>query len=143
MRVVSLIVMEPGSQWPGHVRNSENIVAIGHDDERLVERTQQTLASLRLRGQQVGVAVLACNEATDDASVACRAQLAQELLTAVAATRFGRLVLIAAERASMQLRSELLSLAGALSHSLRGTSVRVTFNETAHDTRQRHASGLH
>jgi hypothetical protein len=131
MGVVSLIVMEPGSQWPGHVRDSENIVAVGHDPDGLVDRTRQTLASLRTRGQQVRVAVLACNEATDVASVATRAQLAQELLTAVAGTRFGRLVLTSVERASVQLRRELLSLVGALSHSLRGASVRVTFNETA------------
>jgi hypothetical protein len=128
MGVVSLIVMEPGSVWPGHVRDSENVVAVGHQDGGLVQRTHQTLTALRQRGQEVRVAVLACNEATDDASIASRALLARVLLTAVSTTRFGRLVLSAAERTSMQVRRELLTLAGALTHSLRGASVRVTFN---------------
>ena len=130
MAVVSLIVMEPGSEWPGHVGVSENVVAIGHHDERLLERTRQRLDSLRQRGDHVRVAVLACNEATDDASVASRKEVAQELASAVAATRFGRLVLSAAERASVQLRHGLISLAGALSNELRGTSVWVRFTGT-------------
>jgi len=89
MGVVSLIVMEPGSAWPGHVRDSENIVAASYRDEGLLQRTRRTLAALRGRGQQVRVAVLACSHATDVASLARRAQLAHELLAAVAAAGFG------------------------------------------------------
>lgn len=127
MGMVSLIVMEPGSHWPGHVRGSNNVVAVGHEEGGLVERTRDTLASLRQRGQQVRVAVLACNDATDVASLVRRTQLVRELLTAVAATRFGRVVLSSAQRASTEARRELLSLAGALTHTLRGASVQVTF----------------
>jgi hypothetical protein len=128
MGVVSLIVMEPGSMWPGHVRDSENVVAVGDKEDGLVRRTRETLASLRLRGHQVRVAVLACNEAIDVASITSRALVARELLAAVAAARLGRLVLSSAERTSTQVRREILSLAGALTHSLRGASVRVTFD---------------
>jgi hypothetical protein len=64
------------------------------------------------------------------ASRARRAQLAHELLGAVAVVSFGRLILSAAERASLQLRHELLSLAGALSHARRGSvTVSVRFKE--------------
>jgi hypothetical protein len=129
MGVVSLIVMEPGSRWPGHVRDSENIVAASHLGEGLLQRTQRTLAGLLRRGQHVRVAVLACSEATDAASLASRARLARELLAAVTATGFGRLVLSSAEHASVPLRRELLSLAGALSQTVLGTSVRVRFSD--------------
>src|SRR5271155_83494 len=111
MAIVSLIVMEPGSVWPGHVGGSENVVAVGEHEEGLLQRIRQRLDLLRQRGERIRVAVLACNEATDEASAARRAELAQELLTAVATTGSGRLVLSAAERASMQLRRELLLLA--------------------------------
>ena len=128
MGMVSLIVMEPGSEWPGHVRDSENVVAVGHPEEALLQRTRQRLDSLHRHGDHVRVAVLACNGATDLASVASRTEVAQELLNAVAAASFGRLVLSAAERASIQLRGQLLSLAAALGHKLRGTSVKVRFS---------------
>jgi hypothetical protein len=121
--------MEPGSAWPGHVRDSENIVAASHRDEGLLQRTRRTLAALRGRGQQVRVAVLACSHATDVASLARRAQLAHELLAAVAVAGFGRLVLSSAEQASIPLRRELLSLAGVLSQEALGATVRVMFND--------------
>jgi hypothetical protein len=127
MGVVSLIVMEPGSAWPGHVGNSENVVVTGRPhEEGLLQRIRQRVDSLRRRGEHVKVAVLACNEAADAASLACRAEVAHELLLAVTAVDFGRLVLTAAERASTRLRRELFLLAGALSHSLRGTAVTVS-----------------
>lgn len=128
MGVVSLIVMEPGSEWPGHVRDSENVVEASHRSESLLQRTQRTLAALRQRGQHVRVAVLACSDATDVASAACRARLARELLSAVTTASFGRLVLSSAERASVPLRRELLTLAGTLSQTVPGTSVHVRFN---------------
>jgi hypothetical protein len=123
MGVVSLIVMEPGSAWPGHVGDSENVVAVGELEESLLPRIRRRLDSLRRRGERVRVAVLACNGATDIASVGRRAELAHELLTAVSAVIFGRLVLSAAESASTQLRNELLSLAGALSEARRGAVI--------------------
>src|SRR5580692_4481917 len=127
MGVVSLIVMEPGSQWPGHVRDSENVVAASFEDEGLLHRTRRTLALLQQRGQHVRVAVLACNETIDAASVTRRTQLAHELLAAVTAAGVGRLVLSSVEQASMPLRRELLSLAGALSQTVLGACVRVRF----------------
>jgi hypothetical protein len=132
MAVVTLIVMEPGSEWPGHVGESEDVVAVGSDGEQsLLERTRSELDSIRLRGQRVRVALLACNEATDTASVTSRAEVAHELLTTVAAAGFGRLVLTASDRTSMRQRCELLSLAGELSLRIQGmtTTVSVRFGE--------------
>jgi hypothetical protein len=129
---VSLIVMEPGSAWPGHVGDSENVVTVAEHEEGLLERIRERLDTLRRGGEHVRVAVLACNEATDLASVTRRAELAHELLAAVAGVGFGRLVLTAAERASMQLRRDLLSLADTLAQIRRGaaTTVSVRFSET-------------
>ena len=130
MTMVSLIVMEPGSEWPGQVGDSENIVEIGESDDAMLQRIRGRLASLRLRGARLRVAVVACNQATDSASAARRAQLAGELLAAVADDSFGRLILSASELASAELRLELVSLAGALSHTGRGrASVLVKFKE--------------
>jgi hypothetical protein len=136
MGTVSLIVMEQGSEWPGRVGDSENVVAVGHDGKGALQRTRWSVDSLRRHGHQVRVAVLACNEATDASSVACRAELAHELLAAVAAGGFGRLVLTATDHASMKLRGELLSLAGTLSDRLRGTSATISVKFGAPDERR-------
>jgi hypothetical protein len=45
MSVISLIVMEPGSDWPGHVGDSDNVVAGGFDAGGLVQRTRHMLAA--------------------------------------------------------------------------------------------------
>jgi hypothetical protein len=127
MDAVSLIVMEPGSAWPGHVHGSENIVTIGLRDEGLLPTTQHRLALFAERGQRVRVAVLACNAATDVAATADRADVAHALLGAVAAARFGRLVLSASDSAPIRLRCELVSLAGALSLAHRDTAICLRF----------------
>ena len=126
MGVVSLIVMEPGSLWPGRIRDSENLVAAGYDAEGLLERARRTVQTMRRQRDRVRVAVLACNEATDVASCGRRAEIARELLRAVATVTHGRLVLWAAERASADLRRDLLSLAGRLAPELSGTLASVS-----------------
>jgi glutamate racemase len=120
--MVSLIVMEQGSEWPGHVGDSDDVVATGSSSETLLAKIQLVFLALRRRNQQVRVAVLACNAATDAESAARRAAVARELLGLVATVGCGRLVLSAAERSSTQLRRELLSLVGVLSDGLRGSS---------------------
>jgi hypothetical protein len=131
MALVTLIVMEPGSEWPGQVWDSDNVLAVANDEQGLLERTRARLDSMRQRGQLVRVAVLACNEAADPSSVTRRADLARELLSAVAATGFGRLVLTTTDRLSMRQRCELLSLVGDLSTAIRGAraTVSVRFGE--------------
>jgi hypothetical protein len=123
---VSLIVMEQGGAWPHRVAESEDVVVVHDDSEALLQRTLQKVESLRRRGQHLWVAVLACNAATDRMSVARRAEVANELLRAVAAVGFGRLLLSTAHDASARLRRELLTLADALSQTFAGTAAAVT-----------------
>jgi hypothetical protein len=134
MAVVTLIVMEPGSEWPGYVEDSESVVAVAHGDEGLLARTRRRLDAMRQERQQdLRVAVLACNTASDVTSVARRTEIAHELLTAVTEVGSGKLVLAASDRITMQQRCELLSLAGELSQRLRGgtATVSVRFGETS------------
>jgi len=133
MAVVTLIVMEPGSEWPGYVGDSESVVAVAHEDEALLERTKQKLDAMRQERQQLRAAVLSCNTASDASSVARRSDVAHELLTAVTEAGPAKLVLAASDRITMQQRCELLSLAGELSQRLRGgtATVSVRFGETS------------
>jgi hypothetical protein len=126
MGIVSLIVMEPGSNWPGHIGDSENVVAAGCDDEKLLPRVRHMLDALRARGQGVRVAVLACNGETDPRSAGRRADIARELLGAIAPNPCGRLVLCATQQASRRLRSELLSLTGMLTQQPEGAAATVS-----------------
>jgi hypothetical protein len=123
--LVSLVVMEKGSEWPGHVGGSDDLVAVGAD-ERLLDRTRRRLELLQGRGQRVRVAVLACSEATDLESTDRRAEVARELLAAVATDPFGRIVLSSPRHPSLRLRRELLCLVGALSDRVKGTAVTVS-----------------
>ena len=122
----TLIVMEPGGAWPGHVGGTEDTVVVSYGHDALLKRTCQKLDALRQAGQQVRLAVLACNEAMDYEAVKRRSEVACELLAAVSETGFGRLILSSGDAAPMPLRRELLSLAGALSHKLRGTTATVS-----------------
>jgi hypothetical protein len=143
MAAVSLIVMEHGSEWPGHVGNTGDVVAVSCGSEELLQRTRQGLAALQRRGQHVRIAVLACSDLTDASSRVRRVEVVTELLAAVNASRFGRVVLSTAERASAHLRNELLTLAGVLGPRLRGTSatVSVRFGPPVEDLdRPSHAS---
>ena len=125
MGVVSLIVMEPGSEWPGHVGDTENIVAAGSGGAALLQRTRRTVDLLRARSQCVRVAVLACCEQADLESARYRSEIATQLLIAIAPAALGRLFLCTGDRPSLRLRHELLSLAGVLCHELRGTTSAV------------------
>ncbi len=124
--VVTLIVMEPGSEWPGHVGDSETTVVVGGDDEGLLERARQRLDSIRKAGQRVRLALLTCNGTRDTRSVARRSEVAQELFAAVAEAGFGRLVMTTSKQATMGQRCELLALAGDLSHGPRCTTTTVS-----------------
>jgi len=130
MACVSLVVMEPGSEWPGHVGESETLVALRSEHDML-RSTRERLAALQRAHEDVRVAVLACNGATDEATLERRAILAQELLVCVSRAWRGRLVLTASAGGASQLfRQHLLSLAGTLSDALRGTSATVTLKFT-------------
>jgi hypothetical protein len=130
MAMVSLVVMEPGSEWPGHVGGYANLVAFSQGGEKLLQRTHEKLDALRRRQQDVRVAVLACNGEMEGDAEGYRAQVAHTLLAAVTSTTFGRLVLSASGRASLRLREELLSLTGTLSEQIQGTTATVSLRFT-------------
>lgn len=130
MAMVSLVVMESGSEWPGHVGDSADLVAFSQNGEKLLQRTEEKLDALRRSHQDIRLAVLACNAESDGETHAYRARVARTLLAAVSATTFGRLVLTASRSASLPLRQELFSLTGALSEQLRGTTATVLLRFT-------------
>jgi hypothetical protein len=130
MAMVSLVVMEPGSEWPRHVGHHSNLVAFSHKGEKLLQRTREELDALRRSRQNVRVAVLACNGETSGEADSCRAQIARTLLAAVMGTTFGHLVLSAGGSAALRVRQELIALAGTLSEQLRGTSATVSLRFT-------------
>jgi hypothetical protein len=130
MATVALVVMEPGSEWPGHVGDYANLVAFSQSGEKLLQRTHEKLDALRRRQQDVRVAVLACNGETEGDADGYRVQVAHTLLGAVTSTTFGRLVLSASGRASLRLRQELLSLTGTLSEQIQGTTATVSLRFT-------------
>jgi hypothetical protein len=127
---VSLVVMEPGSEWPRHIGHRSNLVAFSQRGEKLLQRTREELHTLRRGQQNVRVAVLACNGETGGEAGGYRAQIARTLLAAVTGTTFGRLVLSASDGVSLGVRQELLALAGALSEQLRGTTATVSLRFT-------------
>jgi hypothetical protein len=125
MLTTTMVVMEPGSDWPGQIGDSMNVVA-GHKGDDLLRRAQEKLGALWRNETRVRVAVLACNSATDRGAAVRRAQVAHTLLDAVSHSSFGRLILGASERASHPLRQELLALAHALTVGLGGSTPRVS-----------------
>jgi hypothetical protein len=136
MNGIAFVVMEPGSEWPGHVGVSETLVALKPGQDT-VHHTRERLAALHRQREEVRVAVLACNDAADAESADRRIAVGRELLAAVTRAWHGRLVLTAsAGRASSRLRRDLLSLAETLTDELRGSSATVTlrFGATEHRT---------
>ena len=128
MMTTAMVVMEAGSDWPGQIGESMEVVAFSHEGEDLLRRTQAKLGALHLSKKRVRVAVLACNSATDFVGTAAgrRAELARTLLGAVTSSPCGRLILGASERAPEQFRRELLALAGTLAEELRGSTATVS-----------------
>jgi hypothetical protein len=130
METTALVVMEPGSDWPGQIGDSMNVVASSDGGEDLFRRTREKIIALHDSKKAVRVAVLACNFATDGAAVGRRAQLARTLLGAVTCSTFGRFILGASGRASYPFREALLALAGAITEEARGTTVTVSLRFT-------------
>jgi glutamate racemase len=130
MSTTAMIVMEPGSDWPGQVGDETNVVLPGDGSEDLLHKTEEKLEALRRGNHLVRVAVLACNGAEGAAAPTARAQLARMLFGAVTVALHGRLILSASTTATLQLREELLRLAGALTEGLRGTRATVSVQFT-------------
>ncbi len=122
----SLVVMEPGSDWPGQVDDSATLVALCQEEEELLRNTQARLTFFAEHDQRLSVAVLACNGQTEGNAAERRARLARVLLEAVANTTCGRLIVSASSAASHALREQLFALVEALTAALRGTTASVS-----------------
>ncbi len=131
MNKVSLVVMERGSDWPGHVGTTEELVAFAHDDAELLPRTQERLGTFLSTGRSIWLAVLACNAACGQVVRERRAAVARALMSAVAPVRFGRVVLSASGSASRLLREELLSLVGELTAAAPAPQVTISLHFAA------------
>ncbi len=127
---VSLVVVEPGSEWPSPVGDHPSLIAFSPDTDRLLERTREMLDALRRSQRYVRVAVLACNGDMEGDEDGFRTLIARALLDAVSSQSSGHLVLHADGRASLRLRQELLRLTGALSERLGGTTATVSLRFT-------------
>ena len=124
--VTAMVVMESGSDWPGHISDSTHVVAFGHGAEDLLQRTQNKIHAIARREAGIRVAILACGAATSGTTLDHRAELARALLGAVRRTARGRLILCANSRASHELRQQLFTLAGSLRDELRGSTATVS-----------------
>jgi hypothetical protein len=70
--------------------------------------------------------VLACNAAMDPVATQQRSEVANVLFAAVTSAGAGRLVLSTGDSISIPLRRELMSLVGALSQKIQGTTTTVS-----------------
>jgi hypothetical protein len=141
MTTTAMVVMEPGSAWPGWVGDSLYVVAFSRGGEDLVRRTRDRLRALQGHAERVRVAVLACSSTTNPELARDRITLAHALLGAVTTTARGRLILSATRCASAGLRQELLAPTGALTDQLRGTSATVSLRFAEAARVQRGADG--
>jgi hypothetical protein len=121
----AMVVMEPGGDWPGQVGDSTDVVALRHEGEELLRRTEERIGALHRGKRAVRIAVLACGSAAGAAAVGQRTRLARMLLGAVVGAASGQLILSASERASDQLRRELFVLAGELTEQLQGKTATI------------------
>jgi hypothetical protein len=144
MTTTGMIVMERGSDWPGPIGDVTNLVAFSQGCDELLRKTQEKLEALQRSKQQVRVAILACNSATDDAAARRRAELARILLVAVASATCGRLILCTGGPASRRQVEALLALAEALAEEFRGTTATVSlrFTEGASSVTRARAIGF-
>ena len=124
MRTTSVVVMEPGSDWPGQIGDAMSVVASREGD--LVRVTEEQLDALRRRKERVRVAVLACCTATGRSVAATRLYLGRILLGALRKEGHGKLLVCVSARAGYELRAELLELVGTLTEEARGTSTTVS-----------------
>ena len=126
MTALSVVVMEPGSDWPGQVGDSTTLVAFSQGGDELLRRTQSRLKALADHHQSVRVAVLACNGDTEGLTASRRERIARVLLDAVATASGGRLIVSANRAASHPLREHLFALVGALTKALQGSNASVS-----------------
>lgn len=107
-----VFVVELGSEWPGFIDVGASARRVftqqeGEPPAAFAERVASGLDGAFAKGIRLAVAVVACNERTDELAQAARRKLSAATLGAMAKHQQGRLVLTAATRASAKLRRAL------------------------------------
>src|SRR5512133_4101591 len=132
---VLLVAVERGAALPTWVgrcpeRVSDVFVLVSNADEpaeALKRRREQRLHLLTESDYQRGLAVLVVgNGQTSTEAELSRRNVADRLLSYLAEVGQGMLLLLAAENASLEPRSQLLSMAGALAPEVRGTRIAIS-----------------
>lgn len=132
---VLLIAVERGAALPTWVgrcpdRVSDVFVLVSNSDEpaeALQKRLEQRLHLLSESDYQRGLAVLVVgNGFASTAAELSRRNIADRLLSYLAEIGQGMLLLLADENASLDTRSQLLSMAGALAQEVRGTRISIS-----------------
>lgn len=107
-----LFVIELGSEWPGFVDVGASARRVlsqreGEPPAAFAERVASGLDGAFAKGIRLALAVVACNERTDEVAQAARRKVSAAALGAMAKHQQGKLVLAAATRASAKLRRAL------------------------------------
>jgi hypothetical protein len=134
---VLLVAVERGAALPVWVgrcqdRVSDVVLLISNSDESaaaMTKRIEQRAHLLTGSDHQRGVAVLVVDisQLTADATRA-RREIADCLLAYLTHVGEGVLLLLAEESATLESRSELLSMAGALAQKVRGTRISISLH---------------
>jgi len=127
----TIVVMEPGSDWPGPFGKSAHVLAFGVGADNRYDRTHERLAAMFGGRRDVSVAVLACNASTGAIAAVERIRLGRSMLDALKDVAHGRLVLSASAGSSHELLGDLLELAATLVDGARGSSATVSLNFSA------------
>jgi hypothetical protein len=129
-----VVVVEQGSEWPSWIKplysgEGEAHVIAQDEDEAPASFARRVLEDCeRLRGEQVELAVIACNERCDDGALLTRRRVARAL-SRVVADRRNKILFSAARRQSGRGRRALCDLASDLEQELshHGPAVSVRF----------------
>jgi hypothetical protein len=132
---VLLVAVERGAAlptWVGRCQDKVSDVCVlvsnsYEPTEALLKRVDQRLHLLSESNYQRGLAVLVVDNvcATADAEES-RKRIADRLLSYLAEVSQGMLLLLAEESASLESRTQLLSLAGSLAQDVRGTRISIS-----------------
>jgi hypothetical protein len=125
---LAVVVVESGSAWPAFVSGlGLDLVALNQVPDYASDPALQRACDRAERtGGVVKLAVVACNADVDEAAVRRRTVTAVRLLTALARSDRGLLVLSASVGITPMLRHVLKGLAETLNDALRGSSASVT-----------------
>lgn len=101
---LSLVVMEPGSDWPATIPESTDVLAFGqmHGEEQdeLLRRMRDRVRAHARHGEKVACAILSCNESTSEEALSARVSTVRALVAALRRDGGERLMLVGRDGAT-------------------------------------------